>query len=510
MTRIVREPIRAANEDYDIVIVGGGIYGAMLLLVATAHDLKAILIERNDFGSQTSFNSLRIIHGGLRYLQSLDIPRSKAMIAERAWFLKNFPDLIFHLPCLMPIYNRGLRSKSMLRFALRLDNLLSSNANQSLPKGRRIPASGLIPPSQVERLFPMVDRLGLKAGAIWHDACVPDSQRLIMELLRWSVSMGSRALNYVEAGKLLKDGTNVRGVLGHDKVTDEYFDLRARVVINATGPSSRSLAARYDRDIPELFRPSLAWNVLFDRPRISDHAVAVSNADRGAHTYFLLPWKGKLLVGTGHGPVTNEFDKVVTAEQLHHMIEDVNRAVAGLSLQIGEVARVFLGLLPVRHDGTIDLTTREAIHDHGRHGCPQGLFTVSGTKLVAAHRVAVKTIRAECSRFFPNQLKAFGPLKSRPDPAKNWDIDASSLFTVDACKQNETGLKRIIEEESVIHLGDLAIRRTTLWEEPVALMKIAKQLALLFDWHDSKQRQEIARLEADLYGTTMEKGNAGD
>ena len=131
MTRIVREPIRAANEDYDIVIVGGGIYGAMLLLVATAHDLKAILIERNDFGSQTSFNSLRIIHGGLRYLQSLDIPRSKAMIAERAWFLKNFPDLIFHLPCLMPIYNRGLRSKSMLRFALRLDKLLSSNARRS-------------------------------------------------------------------------------------------------------------------------------------------------------------------------------------------------------------------------------------------------------------------------------------------------------------------------------------------------------------------------------------------
>jgi len=508
MTRIVREPIQASDEDYDVVIVGGGIYGAMLLLVAAAHDLKAVLIERNDFGSETSFNSLRIIHGGLRYLQSLDMLRSKTMIAERAWLLKNFPDLIFHLPCLMPIYNRGLRSKSMMRFALRLDNLLSSHANQSLDKGRRVPAGRLIPPSQVQQLFPMVDRLGLKAGAIWHDACVPDSQRLIMELLRWSVSMGGRALNYIEAGKLLKNGTSVCGVLGHDRVTDEYFDLRARVVINATGPSSRSLAARYDRDIPHLFRPSMAWNVLFDRPQISDHAVAVSKADRRAHTYFLLPWKGRLLVGTGHGPVTNEFDKVVTAEQLYRMIEGVNRAVAGLNLQIGEIARVFPGLLPVRHDGTIDLTSREAIYDHGRHGGPQGLFTVSGAKLVAAHRVAVKTMRAVCSRFFPNQLKTFGTLKSRPDPAKNWDINASKLCAVDTRKHNETCLRKIIEEESVIHLSDLAFRRTTLWEEPADLMKIAKQLALLFDWHDSKQRQEIARLETELYGTTMEKGNA--
>ena len=510
MTRIVRDPLRAADEDYDIVIVGGGIYGAMLLLLAAAHDLKAILIERNDFGSGVSFNSLRIIHGGLRYLQSLDLRRSNAMIVERAWFLKNFPDLVVRLPCLMPLYNRGVRRKSTMRLALRLDNLLSRRTNQSLEKDRQIPAGQLIPPSQVEELFPMVDRIGLKAGAIWHDAFVPDSQRLLIEILRWSVSMGGQALNYVEAGKLLRNGTNVHGVIGHDRVTDEHFDLRSRVVINAAGPSSRSLAARYDRDIPELFRPSLAWNVLFDRPRISDHAVAVSKADRSAHTYFLLPWKGKLLVGTGHARVTNESDKFVTGEQLGRMIEDVNSAVTGLKLQIRDVERVFQGLLPVRDDGTIDLTSRETIRDHGRHGGPQGLFTVSGTKLVAAHRVAVKTMRAVCSRFFPNQLKPFGSLKSRPDPPKNWDISASRLCTANALKHHEPYLRRIIDEESVIRLGDLAFRRTTLWEEPAALMKIAKELALLFNWHDSKQRKEIASLEADLYGTTMEKANAGD
>jgi len=495
--------MRAADEDYDIVIVGGGIYGAMLLLVAAAHDLKTILIERNDFGGETSFNSLRIIHGGLRYLQSLNMLRSKAMIAERAWFLKTFPDLIFHLPCLMPIYDRGLRSKSMMRFALGLDNLLSSHANQSLENGRRIPAGRLIPPSQVEQLFPMVDQARLRAGAIWHDARVPDSQRLLMEVLQWSLSMGGRALNYVEAGELLEKGGSVRGVLGHDRVTDEYFDLRSRVVINAAGPSSRSLAAKYDRDIPDLFRPSLAWNILFDRPQISDHAIAVSEAARGAHVYFLSPWKGKLLVGTGHGRVTNEREKSVSRKQLGCMIEDLNRAVPSLHLHIGEVVHVFSGLLPVRRDRTIDLTTREVILDHGRRGGPQGLFTVSGVKLVAAHRVAVKTIRAVCRRFFPNKVKVSGVRHTRPDPAKNWDISASSLCVGDAFEQHETFLRKIIEKESVIHLDDLAFRRTTLWEEPTALMKIAAQMASLFPWDASTQRQEVARLGSQVYGRTM-------
>ncbi len=164
MTRIIREPALAADEVYDVVIVGGGIYGAMLLLIAAAHDLKTILIEKNDFGSGVSFNSLRIIHGGLRYLQSLDLRQSDTMIAERAWFLKNFPELIAHLPCLMPLYNRGLRRRSTMSFALWLDNLLSKRGNAALEGSRHIPPGRIISPGQVEQLFPLVNRAGLQGG----------------------------------------------------------------------------------------------------------------------------------------------------------------------------------------------------------------------------------------------------------------------------------------------------------------------------------------------------------
>jgi glycerol-3-phosphate dehydrogenase len=498
VTRIVREPASAAEQEYDIAIIGGGIYGAMLLLIAAARGLRAILLERNDFGSETSFNSLRIIHGGLRYLQSLNLRRSRAMIAERAWFLRNFPDLVIHLPCLLPLYNRGLRRKSTMRIALGLDNFLSAFANDSLDGPRRIPVGRLVSPDQVRQFFPMVDPGGLIAGALWYDACVPNSQRLLVETLRWAISMGGRALNYVEAGDLLSAGNSVRGVLGLDGVTGEQIELRAKVILNATGPSSRSLAARYDQDIPDLFRPSLAWNVLFDREQISEYAIAISNADPGAHVYFLVPWKGKLLAGTSHGRVTSDNDKQVQKVQLDAMIEDINRAVPGLSLRLGEVARVFSGLLPVRRDGSVDLSARAVLHDHGKCGGPDGLFTVSGVKLVAAHQVAVKTIRTVCRRFFPSESPASGALQHRPVPDPNWDSSASGLCAAAAMAKHEPFLQKIIDEEAVIHLGDLALRRTTLWEEPAALLDIAPRIASLFPWGASEQEEEIAKLQAEL------------
>ena len=97
------------TERFDLVIIGGGIYGAMLQLYAAAAGLKSALIDRGDFGAETSFNSLRILHGGLRYIQSLDLRRSRESIREQRWFLGKFPDLVRPLPCLLPLYKRGWR-----------------------------------------------------------------------------------------------------------------------------------------------------------------------------------------------------------------------------------------------------------------------------------------------------------------------------------------------------------------------------------------------------------------
>lgn len=115
---IRRDPAAAAQESYDLIVIGGGIYGIALALESSRRGWRPLLLERGDFGGETSLNSLGIVHGGLRYLQSLDIIRFRESVAERRWFLAHFPDLVEPLKCLMPLYGGGLRRRSVIAAAL--------------------------------------------------------------------------------------------------------------------------------------------------------------------------------------------------------------------------------------------------------------------------------------------------------------------------------------------------------------------------------------------------------
>jgi len=105
---IKRAPAAAAAQRFDLAVIGAGIHGVCLALQAAERGLRVLLLERADFGSGASGNSLRVVHGGLRYLQSLDVARFRESVAERRWFARTFPGLVEPLPCLMPLYAEGL------------------------------------------------------------------------------------------------------------------------------------------------------------------------------------------------------------------------------------------------------------------------------------------------------------------------------------------------------------------------------------------------------------------
>ena len=111
------------GEVFDLIIVGGGVYGIMLALESARRGLKALLLERGDFGGATSRNSLRIVHGGLRYLQTFDLLRFREHVSERRWFMRHFPDLVEPLACLMPLYGKGIYRTSVFRAASALNEL---------------------------------------------------------------------------------------------------------------------------------------------------------------------------------------------------------------------------------------------------------------------------------------------------------------------------------------------------------------------------------------------------
>ncbi|HSH75819.1 MAG TPA: FAD-dependent oxidoreductase, partial [Longimicrobiales bacterium] len=210
---IERNPAAASTTAYDLIVVGGGIYGSMVALEAARRGFDPLLLERDDFGQHTSGSWLGILHGGLRYLQTLDLPRHRVSTSERRWFLATFPDLVEPLRIVMPLYGDGLRRASVMGAALRLNDALSWYRNRGVRPDRSLPQGRLVSAEQTLRLLPATDPRNLRSGAIWYDGVTHHPQRLLMETLRWAVGLGASALNYIEAVELLQEAGKVRGVV---------------------------------------------------------------------------------------------------------------------------------------------------------------------------------------------------------------------------------------------------------------------------------------------------------
>lgn len=500
MSPILRNPATAALLKYDLIIIGGGIYGAMLSLEAGLRNLRSLLLERDDFGGATSYNSLRIIHGGFRYLQSFDLRRFYESGGERRWFLQTFPDLVKPLPCLMPLYGKGIKHPSILNRALQLNDLLSNQRNRGIRASQHLPSGEIISPEQVLHRFPQVDRQELKGGAVWFDASLSDSQRVMMRVLRWANELGAITLNYTAAEALLTEQGQVTGVRGRDTLIDTSYEYQAPIVVNAAGPWSQELAGQFDQSLADdqtrisapIFRPSLAWNVLFDREALSDHALAIAPKQPKAQTYFLHPWKGRLLVGTIHNPWFEpvEVRPKPSESQLKSFINNLNLAIPGLNLELSEVVRILAGVLPVKQTGGIKLASREKIWDHGKHGGIKGLYSIAGVKFTTSRLVADKTLKA----IFPTRKKIV------TDLVTDKDTIASGQFDYDWWPGNDLAwlqsLQKIVTEEAVVHLDDLVLRRTSLGDNPKRALACGKEICELLGKNVPEQKAELARLVA--------------
>ncbi|HXE56430.1 MAG TPA: FAD-dependent oxidoreductase [Gemmatimonadales bacterium] len=488
-----RDPRHAAAFAYDLVVVGGGIQGAMVALEAARRGRRPLLVERNDFGGATSWNSLRIVHGGLRYLQTADLPRFFESVAERRWLLRHFPDLVRPLPCLMPLPGNGVRRASVMRLALLANDLLGATRNRGVRADRRLPPGGILSPEAARARHPGVDPVDLEGGALWYDAVLPNAPRLVMEVLRWAARAGARVLNYLEVTGLITVRGRVAGVRGLDRETGEEFEFQAPVVVNCAGPWCRALAARLHRDVPALFRPSLAFNVLLDREPPFSLALALTARRRGARTYFAYPWRGRLLAGTYHAPWSGPVDDPSPDERLvRELLRELDDAAPFLDAESAPVLRVHAGFLPADADGTVRLATRALVLDHGRAGGPEGLYSVSGVKFTTARRVAERTLRRVWARQGWGRLAR--PIVPRPEPRAVPELDELERLRREAPGLLRSRLQSLVVEEAVVHLDDLLLRRSDWGLDPGRLPSVADAVADLLGWDDIRRAAERARL----------------
>ena len=485
-----------ARAEYDVIVVGGGIYGAMLHLEASRLGLRSVLVERDDFGGATSESSLRIVHGGLRYLQNLNVARSVESTRERQWYLSSLPQLVSPLPCLMPIYERGRKRTSVLTLGLAANDALSAAVQYldcsvaDVPRGQLLDARGAL------ELAPAIPADGLVGGAVWHDLALRCPGRVIVEALKWAADLGGVAVNYVEARRLVTSSGRVRGIAVGETEGRGSAELLAPVVINAAGPWAGQLAAKWGGTDDRLAPLVVAWNVLLDRPALSGHAVALQDPSAGGALKFATSLGGRLLVGTGYAPLRGrgcERAAAVAEGEVDDFIAAVNGCVPGLAATRRDVLRVFSGVLPAAAPGSSVPRARNLLSRTG----PRGLFTVSGTKFTTARSAARRTLAAVC-RSGELRRPPSAPLAYPPCHASAVDGLFGSEWTMLDLDERRLALANIIEHEAVEHLDDLVLRRTTLGDQPLRALSAGRTLCGFDDRWRQETDREIARLAARL------------
>jgi len=507
-----RDPARMSVAEYDVLVVGGGIYGACVAWEAALAGLKVALIEAGDFGHGTSSNSLRTLHGGLRHLQRLDFTRMRESIRARREWLRLAPHLARPMRFALPTFGHGLRGPEVMRAALRINDLISFDRNRDVQTARRLPP-GRVWGEQIARVvFSGTDIPGCNGAAIWYDAVCSNTERLLISVVSAAAGAGAVVANYVRATELLLTQGVVSGVRARDELTGEERVIRAGAVVNATGPCVSDWISRADSGAPRdergsapLFHPSKAFNLL-TRPLPFQEGIGLSVPAFGSRqTYFVIPWNGRSLIGTRHLPCASTARSAdISRAEIHHFLADLNQVLGRYRLSATDVLGVFAGLLPQSPTRSgdpagsveVQLQREPTITAHGE----QGLFSVVGVKWTTSLQVAERAVKLVAS--YLGRAMQRGPRRLLPD-------DAGSLLAL--IKENaaladpivpelpvmQTQIVHAIREEMAVELADVVMRRTALYLSDAldvsALETCASIAARELRWEPLERTNQIER-----------------
>ena len=394
------------EKVYDLVIVGGGIYGAWIAWDATLRGLAVALLEKSDFGAATSANSLKIIHGGLRYLQHADLVRVRQSVREQKTLMRVAPHLVHPLPVLIPAYGHGRRGKEILSLALLMHELISFDRNYAADPQKHIPRGRTISKEEIMRLLPAVRQQGLAGGIIFYDAQVHNSERLLLSVLRSAAKAGAALANYVEVTGFLNHGGGIAGVQARNVLTGERFDVRGKTVVNTSGPWAFRLLGHLNGRRVNCQAPFVKAINLITRPIFERYAVGISGENRyhnagalfnkGTNFLFFTPWRGHSLIGTTYLDYDGNPDNLkVTEKDIQNFLDEINQACPSARLRRNDVTFVHGGLLPSSgrnpKTGTVQLAKHCQFYDHRKNGV-NGLLSVIGVKYTTARQVAAQAV----------------------------------------------------------------------------------------------------------------------
>jgi glycerol-3-phosphate dehydrogenase len=404
------------SERFDILVIGGGIAGACAAWDASLRGLRVALIERADFGGGTSAQSLKVLHGGIRYLQHLDIARLNESCRERAAFLRIAPHLTRPLPFALPAYGAGMRGKAPLRAAFGLLNLLTAGRNNGIDnRGQHIPRPFIMSRSEFLQKFPAFDQPDLTGAGVFYDGQIGNPARVVFSIVRSAHESGAVVANYCAAEQLLTRAGKVEGVTVRDQSSGGTFDIRARVVANLTGPFAPTLHQRGMQGTPLRVPLSRDMALVVNRKLLPGMALGVQTRyrdpdawlSRGNRHIFMVPWRDFTLIGVNSKVYEGDpYALTVTEEEIQGFLEEIQEACPALGIARSDVAVVNAGLLPFGENqpGQKDLSfgKRSLLIDHAARGGPEGLITGMSVRWTMGRLLGEKAIDLACQKLQAN------------------------------------------------------------------------------------------------------------
>ncbi|MHB1131806.1 MAG: glycerol-3-phosphate dehydrogenase/oxidase [Chloroflexota bacterium] len=373
------ENLSRLSERFDVLVIGGGATGLGVAVDAAARGYHTALVERADFAQGTSSRSTKLAHGGVRYLQQRNVGLVREALRERGLMLQHAPHLVKPLTFLvpayrwweLPFYGSGLSLYSLLAGRLGLER------------------STFVGPRRARELVPTIERKGLRGGVLYSDALFDDA-RLAIALARTADEQGAVLLNYVEVVAFLKENGRVVGAMVADRETGSGHQVRARVVVNATGVFGDSLRRLDDPAAAPILSASQGTHLVLDQRVLpGDTALLVPHTEDG-RVVFAIPWQGTVLLGTTDIPVGQpEPEPIPLPGEVDYLLEQA-RPYLAVQPTTADVLSVFSGLRPlVKGEGA---TTAALSRDHTVLVSSAGLVTIAGGKWTTYRHMAERTV----------------------------------------------------------------------------------------------------------------------
>lgn len=384
------------SEEFDLVIIGGGITGAGIALDAAARGMRVALVEMRDFASGTSSKSTKLIHGGLRYLKQLEVMLVREVGRERAVVHRLAPHLVTAEKMLLPLIEGGTYGKWATSLGLYVYDLLADV--EEIDRRRML--------TREETLMeePLLRKENIVGGGLYAEYRTDDA-RLTMEIIKTAAQHGALSLNYVKVEDFLYENNKIQGVRCNDLINHYTFEIKAKYVINAAGPWVDQLRQKdHSLQGKRLFHSKGVHLVLpYERLPLK-HAVYFDVPD--GRMIFAIPRQRTTYIGTTDTPYEGDLNKVLTTKaDVDYILSATNQMFPSVNIKVEDVESSWAGLRPLIFEegkSASEMSRKDEIFES-----PSGLISIAGGKLTGYRKMAEKVVNRVAKKFKTQQDRDF-------------------------------------------------------------------------------------------------------